>query len=61
MQLHLYFFWWFTDSHEDAHWGEALHVQPMQQSFRTKEQSRSTFQNSHDLDSDCKSNFEVNE
>ena len=50
MQLHLHRIWSFAETHEDAHWGEAFPVQPMQQSLHTKKHSCKTFQNSHDLE-----------
>ena len=59
MQLHLRLFWSLAEPHEDAQWGKAFQVQQMQQSFWTKERAHKTFHYSHDLDSYCKSYFEI--
>ena len=50
MQLHLRFLWYSAAPHEDALWGEAFSVQPMQQSIQGQEKPDETLKNPHDLD-----------
>ena len=51
MQLHLRFSQSLAAPHEDAHWGEAFQVQPMQQSLHTKALPCKTSQYLHAQDS----------
>ena len=49
MHLRLHKFWYFKETHEEAHWGETFQVQPMQQGLCKQENSRKACQSARGL------------